>query len=402
MKLTAKSALSLLLLTIPFNFIAIKGIGNVYLSTLVILIEFFFLFLVTGGNILAKKNILIVSSFFVITLLTTIINVTCFDSSLIEFQITNTVIYFQNTVVFIVCYYLFDKIELDYFYKLFVVIAFIGVLRIFIEEPNHIFKMSLIWGERIEAYFIGGVNNFSLILGIAFLISFFYLKNKFLKITSCILLMLVIVLGMSRGALLGVILTLFFTFFYYANKRTLKLFFRYSLYFFLIGLLMLVLLGEIDVVIEKVQDRFFSLFTNEKSANQFFSARGDLISDMFGRLSNSSLFQILFGHGNGSIDFFDKISKQRYETSHNILIDLLYRNGILILGLYVLTLIYVFLIFIKNREKKKLTLFAIFIFFHLELLVNPIVFAAQVGWLYAVFMALFIKQNLSNNHNKQL
>lgn len=402
MKLTAKSALSFLLLTIPFNFIAIKGIGNVYLSTVVVLIEFFFLFLVTGGNILAKKNILIVSSFFVITLLTTIINVTYFDSSLIEFQITNTIIYFQNTVVFILCYYLLDRIELDYFYKLFVVIAFIGVLRIFIEEPNHIFKMSLIWGERIEAYFIGGVNNFSLILGIAFLISFFYLKNKFLKITSCILLLLVIVLTMSRGALLGVILTLFFTFFYYANKRTLKLFFRYSLYFFLIGLFMLVLLGEIDVVIEKVQDRFFSLFTNEKSANQFFSARGDLISDMFERLSNSSFFQILFGHGNGSIDFFDKISKQRYETSHNILIDLLYRNGILILGLYVLTLIYVFLIFIKNKEKKKPTLFAIFIFFHLELLVNPIVFAAQVGWLYAVFMALFIKQNFPNNYKKQL
>lgn len=393
MKLSPNTLVATLLLSIPFNFILIEGIGNLYLSIVVILINFFGLFLFTKGKIILNQEVLFALFVFLITLIVTVLNVIYSDQDLIKSQITNTVIYFQIVLVFILAMYFYTRINYNYFIELFLVIVFFAVLRVIIEEPNHILMLSTKREERIEALFIGGVNNFAMILGMAFVISFFSIKKKLKRIVFCLFFMTMIVLTMSRGALLGVILTLFITSFYDVDRKTFKQLIKYTLYSLIIGFMFLLATDNMNMLIDKIEDRFFSYFTGKKSTNDFFSGRGDLITDVFNRLNDSSVFQILFGHGNGGIDFYDSVSNQHFETSHNILIDILYKNGIILLGIYILLFIYILLLFLKKRNKEKLVLFGVFVFFHLELMVNPILFAAQTGWIYAVFMVYFLKQN---------
>ncbi|WP_438426174.1 O-antigen ligase family protein [Aquimarina macrocephali] len=406
MKLTSKSALSVLFFSIPLNFIAIEGIGNLYASTLIILIEFFFLFFLTKGNILTKKDVLFSLVVFLSTVLVTVVNVVFFDRSLIKIQTVNTFIYLQNTLVFILVYHFHYKISLNTFLNSFLIIAFVSTLRVFIEEPDHVFMLSTAANERIEALFIGGVNNFALIVGLAFLISFFYIKNKTLRICLSLYWLIIVILTMSRGALLGLIITLFITSIYDTNRKTLRLLIRYSLLLMLLGILALILTGKMDLIIDKVEDRFFSVFNGKTKLDDFFSGRGALLIDIFSRMSDSSIFQILFGHGNGGIDFYNTATKQDYETSHNILIDIFYRNGLFFFILYLMMIWYLLLLFLQRRSRDKLAIFGTFVFFHLELLVNPILFAAQTGWLYAIFIVLFLKQNkmkgLEENNLEQI
>lgn len=393
MRLSVKSLVTTLLLSIPCNFILIEGIGNVYLSSVILILNFIGLFFLTKGKILLNQYAQFAMFVFLTTLVVSITNIVYSDPELINFQITNTVIYFQSLLAFILALYFYNRIDYDFFFKLFLLIVFLATVRLVIEEPNHILKLSIRWEERIEIFFIGGVNNFALFLGIAFIISFFYLKSNMKRIIFCLFFLTMIVLSMSRGALLGVILTIFLTSFYDTNRKTFKQLIRYTLYSILGGVVLLYTTGKIGFLLEKINERFFSLFTGEKKANDFFSARGDLLVEIFNKLCDSSIFQILFGHGNGGIDFYNKASNQFYETSHNILVDILYRNGMVMLILYVLIFSYILLLFIKYRNREKLVLFGIFVFFHLELLVNPILFAAQTGWIYAIFMVYFLKQN---------
>ncbi|MDT0554159.1 O-antigen ligase family protein [Urechidicola vernalis] len=316
-----------------------------------------------------------------------------YNGDLLNIQIVNSIIYLQNTIVFILTLNFLTNVRLDYVIKLFICVIFLSSLRVLIEEPNQFFQLSIRWTERIEALFIGGVNNFALFNGLAFCFSFFYLKKGWIKVFLCLVFLVVIVLTMSRGALLGVILAVFITAFYDTNRRTLRLLIKFASGLFFIGLSFLYFTGKLDSVIEIVKNRFFSLFTGEQELNVFFSGRGSLFINIFERMKEAPLFQFLFGHGNGGISFFDPESNQDYETSHNILIDILYRNGIFILGIYILVFIYIFLLFIKHRHKQRLALFSTFVFFHLELLVNPVLFAAQVGWIYSIFLGLFLMQN---------
>ena len=393
MKLSVKFLIVMLLMVIPFNFIAIEGIGNVYLSTLMILLTFSILFLVSKGQIILNDYALFGILVFVFTLVVTFLNIIYSDPGLIKLQITNTVIYFQTLLAFIIAVYYYDKISYNLFLRLFLIAIILSCLRVIIEEPNHALKISTRWGERIEAYFIGGVNNFSLFVGIAFIISFFQLKKGRAQIIYCLFFLLMIVLGMSRGALLGVILTLFITSLYDMSLAKFKLLMKYTFYSLFSGFIILLVSGKIEEVTDKIQNRFFSLFSGEKGVNDFFSARGDLFSNIFNRLSESSIRQILFGHGNGGIDFYDYVSRQHFETSHNLIVDIFYRNGIILCFIYILIFVGISWMFIVNRTRNKVTLFGIFVFFHLELLVNPVLFAAQVGWVYALFMVYFLNQN---------
>jgi len=384
------------MLSIPLNFIVIEGIGNVYLSTLIIFLLFGWVLIVSNGKLVLKNNAIVAILIFLIAAVSTFINVIVFDSSLVNFQITNSVIYLQVTLVFLIVNYIFNWVSLEYFFKVFIVIALIAAIRVWIEEPNHFFELSVYWTKRIEAYFIGGVNNFALILGVALIISFFHLRNLKLKIILSIIFFVTIVLSMSRGALLGVILTLFITSLYDTNRKTFKLLIKSTLFLILSVIVFLLITDNLQVVIDKVHERFFSLFTGDQDLNVFFSGRGDLLLNMFEKMFNAPIFQLFFGHGNGGIDFFDVVNNQRYETSHNILIDVIYRNGLFLLILYMAIFIQLLLMFLKRRSKDKLALFGIFVFFHLELLVNPILFAAQVGWLYALLMVYFLKQDAIN------
>lgn len=388
----SKTSSTLLLLSLPLNIIVIAGIGNVYLSTVMVMLQFMIMLFLSNGKLVKGRITYIVSEVFLLTLVVTIINI-ILNGELINTQITKTVIYLQNTLAIIMMSFFVKDLRPDYFYKTFLVIVIMCVIRVYIEEPSHFFKLSVLWDERIESEFVAGVNTFAMLNGLAFVISFFYLKHKFLKLFLSLFFILIIVLTMSRGALLAAIATLFITAFYDLNRETFNLLVKYSFIALIIGVFVLIFLGKIDVVMDLINERFFSFFYGEKSFNDFFAGRGDLIQHVTSKIYNSSIFQFFFGHGNGSMKFVIPETGQKFETSHLVPLDILYRNGIILTLLYINLLVKIFQKFIKNRTKENNVLFGLFVFFHLELLVNPMIFSAQSGWVYSLFLILFLKQN---------
>jgi len=388
----SKTSSTLLLLSLPLNIIVIAGIGNVYLSTVMVMLQFMIMLFLSNGKLVKGRITYIVSEVFLLTLVVTIINI-ILNGELINTQITKTVIYLQNTLAIIMMSFFVKDLRPDYFYKTFLVIVIMCVIRVYIEEPSHFFKLSVLWDERIESEFVAGVNTFAMLNGLAFVISFFYLKHKFLKLFLSLFFILIIVLTMSRGALLAAIATLFITAFYDLNRETFNLLVKYSFIALIIGVFVLIFSGKIDAVMDLINERFFSFFYGEKSFNDFFAGRGDLIQHVTSKIYNSSIFQFLFGHGNGSMKFVIPETGQKFETSHLVPLDILYRNGIILTLLYINLLVKIFQKFIKNRTKENNVLFGLFVFFHLELLVNPMIFSAQSGWVYSLFLILFLKQN---------
>lgn len=388
----SKTSSTLLLLSLPFNIIVISGIGNVYLSTVMVMLQFMIMLFLSNGKLVKGRITYIVSEVFLLTLVVTIINI-ILNGELINTQITKTVIYLQNTLAIIMMSFFVKDLRPDYFYKTFLLTVIICVIRVYLEEPTHFFKLSVLWEERIESEFVAGVNTFAMLNGLAFVISFFYLKHKFLKLFLSLFFIVIIVLTMSRGALLAAIATLFITAFYDLNRETFNLLVKYSLIALIIGVFVLLFSGKIGAVIDLINERFFSFFYGEKSFNDFFAGRGDLIQHVTSKIYNSSIFHFLFGHGNGSMKFVIPETGQKFETSHLVPLDILYRNGIILTLLYINLLVKIFQKFINNRTRENNVLFGLFVFFHLELLVNPMIFSAQSGWVYSLFLILFLKQN---------
>ena len=345
----SKTSLLVLLFSLPLNIILIEGIGNVYLSTVVVFIQFSIMLILTNAKILKGKTTLIAGELLLITSVATMINI-LLNGELINIQITKTVIYIQNILALILMNYIMKRVVLDYFLKLFVVVVLFSIVRVYIEEPSHFFKLSVLWDERIESEFVAGVNTFAMLVGLAFTISFFYFKQKYIKLILCGIFLMVIILTMSRGALLAAIITLFATSFYDTDRRTFELLVKYSLIGLVLIMAFLIFSGKMDAVLELISERFFSFFNGEKTANAFFAGRGDLIGYVLEKFSESNIFQFLFGHGNGSMSFVIPETGQKFETSHLVILDILYRNGIILTVLYILLQIWIFLKFLKNSK----------------------------------------------------
>ncbi|MBC8766911.1 hypothetical protein H4O18_02795 [Arenibacter sp. BSSL-BM3] len=387
--LTLKFILASLLITISLNFILIDGIGNVYLSTIVIFLSFIVLFFLSKGVLVTKTYSLLALFLFLFLSLTTGINIIFDKFILAQEQSVFTIIYLQNILAFVIAYYLIEKVSLDFFYKFFLWVVFIATIRIFFEEIEHVFSFSEARGQRIEALFAGGVNNFALIVGLALIISFYTIKNRYLKVGLCLYWFVIIILTMSRGALLGIIFTLFILGLYDTNKKTLSLLLRTSFIITLLGVFAIYYFDKSDLVKAQLENRFLSVFTGDSSIESASSGRGIILSDIYNsHIKGSSLFEYLFGHGMGSIDF--TINKADYKSSHNLIVDLFFRNGLLFTLFYIQLFLYLLLKFLSNRAKSNLILFGIFVFLHFELLFNPFVFAAQTGWIYTFFLALFL------------
>jgi O-antigen ligase len=92
----------------------------------------------------------------------------------------------------------------------------------------------------------------------------------------------------------------------------------------------------------------------------------------------------------GSINFM--VSGSPYESSHNIILDVFYRNGLLAIIGFIAMFLFLFFSFVRKRKNTDLTLFAIFIFLHFEILVNPFIYAAQTGWIYGLFLAILLNR----------
>lgn len=387
----SKLNLSLLLIAIPINFIAISGIGNVYFSTLLIFIQFIFLAIITEGSILTKRIPFYAVSFFVVILVTTIVNLVFNGGEGFKTQVVLGVIYLQNLMVFVMGYYLFERLDREIFFKLFLWIAFFVSIRMMVDDHENLFSFSIVRGHRIEAHFAAGVNNFAMLMGIALIISFFSIKRKTLRIGLSIYWFVVILLTMSRGALLGIVVTFFLVALYDTNLKTFRNLLKLSVAIILLGLIFIYYFDKVDFIMAQIEERFLGVLTGEASLKQFGSGRHLILGDLYtNHFLKSSLFEFLFGHGMGSIDFM--VNGYPYESSHNIFMDILYRNGVLFLLLYLLFFTHLLLLFLNNRSQKNLALFGIFVFLHLELMVNPFLFAAQIGWIYTFFVAGFLLQ----------
>lgn len=362
--------------------------GNVYISTVLIFTLFGVLLGLVPDKLFAKRNPIYGVFILSVFILFTIINVTIDGGHGSKMQMVFSIIYVQSFLVFIIAYYSFEKINMDFVFEFFIVIGILLSIRVALEEPQKLLGFSVIKGERIEAHFAGAVNNFALLIGISFIICFFYIRNKSWKILLSIFFFFVLVLTMSRGALLGVILTLFLVSFYDTNTKTLKSLLNISMALVVIGVIGLFYFDKTDVVLVTIQERFLGFFTGNTSMKQFSSGRGIILQDIYtNHFSKSSFFEFLFGHGMGSIDF--SVNGAPYESSHNIFMDFAFRNGVLFLLFYMLFFISTLLKFIWHRNKENLILFGIFIFLHFELLVNPYLFAVQMGWVYMFFIAAF-------------
>lgn|GEM_PF-6564836 len=387
--LILKFILASLLITIPLNFVIFDGIGNLYLSTISIFLTFVLIFFLSKGILIAKVHSLLALFLFFFLLLTTGFNLVFDGFILIKKQSVFALIYMQNILAFVLAYYLIEKLTLGFFYKVFLWVVFVATLRIFFEEIEHVFSFSEVRGSRIEALFAGGVNNFALIVGLALIISFYTIKNKNLKIGLCLYWFMIIVFTMSRGALLGIVFTLIILGLYDVNKKTLTLLLKTSFIITVFGVIAIYYFDKSEIVIEQLENRFLSVFTGDSSIKHASSGRGLILTDLFNNhIKKSSIYEHLFGHGMGSIDFM--VNKASYESSHNIIVDLFFRNGLVFTLLYILLFIHILLKFLSHRSESNLLLFGVFVFLHFELLFNPFVFAAQTGWIYTFFLALFL------------
>ena len=390
-----KISLTLLLLTFPINFITLSGIGNIYLSTLMVLSQFLIMLFLTNGYLISNKTTLLVTLVFSVVFFSTIINI-LHNKMYINVQITKTVIYFQNVLALILMNHYLKYLSLRYFLNLFLLIVILIIVRVFIEEPDHVFKLSVLWGERIESEFVAGVNTFAIFNGLGLTISFFYLQKKRLKLLFCLLFLLVIFLTMSRGALIAIFFTLIVTALYDVKRETFNAILKYAIIGIITSTFILIFSGKMDEIIFQINNRFFSFLDGKTSLDSFFAGRGTLIKYVFNEFIQSNVFQILFGHGNGSMNFIIPETGQKFETSHLVIFDILYRNGLILTLLYLYLLFIILYKFLKRRNREKIVLFGLFIFFHLELLVNPMIFSAQSGWLYSLFLMLFIRQDKLN------
>ncbi|WP_276389068.1 O-antigen ligase family protein [Eudoraea chungangensis] len=388
-----KASLVLLLGTIPLNFIVLGGIGNVYLSTMTIFILFILMSLMLPVRLFNRTSSLIAIFLVGFFILTTTINFVLDGGNLFKDQLVFTIIHLQLVLVFILSYYIMGRITFQELYQVFLIVVFIFTLRVFIDDSSRVFSFSSVRGERIEALYAGGVNNFALLAGTALIISFFSITRKYLKLISCLYFLFIILLTMSRGALLGVIFTLFITALYDVNRKTLIGLLNISFVLTLLGMVFLLTFDQGQEILDQIQKRFLGYFTGELSLEQASSGREIIIRDIYvNHIKDSSLYEMVFGHGMGSINF--KVNGSPYESSHNILVDIFYRNGLLILIMYLMLIGYLFFRFLKRRGKEDLALFGVFIFLHFEILVNPFIYAAQTGWIYAFFLAAFFRSNL--------
>jgi len=383
---------SLVFLSLPLNFLAISGVGNIYLTTIVVFLSATLVFALTKGHLLFNKYVLGAIALFMTMAISTMFNTIVEAGDTGKDQLVFTIIHLQLLLAFMLGVFMFKRLDRAFIFDSLLLIIFLFSLRLFIDDIDNAFNLSAVRGLRIEALFAGGANNFGLIVGIGFLINFFFSHKGIKRTLLGFYFLIVIVLTMSRGALFGVIFTLFVTAAFDTDKKTMMMLMKISFAIALVGIVLIFAFEEFQQYFEKFSERFLSLFTGDATLKQASSGRELIIGDLYdNHMKHASILQWLFGHGFGSINF--NVNGYPYESSHNILIDILFRNGLLILLfslLYATTLI---LGFLKNRGKEDLCIFSIFVFLHFELLVNPFLYAAQTGWIYTMFLALFIYRN---------
>ncbi|MBW8242645.1 O-antigen ligase family protein [Muricauda oceani] len=346
----------------------------------------------TNGKIIANYSSVLSLFILLVFIASTGVNVLFGSAGTFKDQLIFTIVHLQLVLAFMLGNYFATKLSKDFVYKSLIIVLLLLSIRLFLDDFDKVFNLSTVRGLRVESQFAGGANNFALLLGIGFIIAFFYLNKGSKRLITCLYLLLVIVLTMSRGALFGVVFTLFLVAVYDQKGKTLVSLLRISFGLSILGVFLFFMSDGVQVIVEKFSDRFLSFFTGEVTFEQASSGRPIIFKDIYeNHLLKANTFEVLFGHGMGSIDF--EVNGYPYESSHNIFIDILFRNGAFALIGFIVLICYLTLSFLNNRKNEDLVFFGIFVFLHFEIMVNPFVYAAQTGWIYGLFLALFIRRN---------
>jgi len=375
-----------LMLSIPFNFIVISSGGNLYLSTLLI-------FVIYSGLIvhLSKDKIhIFIVGLFTYLLLTSLVSFLFSESLDAKLMGIEIVKYFQLFSILSIAYYFTKYIKFDYMMNLFIIIMFIASVRYIYMNINILFLFSTISGERPNPEFIGSFNNFAMLIGVAILITLYKIKNILYRNLLLIYWFMILITTLSRGTIVSLIVTFLF---FLIMKKSFRYYLKVLSYIFFSFVVLVYILdyfGYIEIIINLLENRYLS-FLGEKTIDTYSSGRIEILNDIFyNHFLTSNILELLFGHGFGSIHF-SLNPTFIYDTSHNNFIDILYKNGLLFFVLYISYLYLLFKKLVKKRSDTNMQLLlAILIYYNFSILMNPILFAIQVNWVYTLFLGITI------------
>jgi hypothetical protein len=386
---------SFLMLSIPLNFIVVSGPANLYLSTLLIFIVYCSLVVYMLKK--DKIHLYIISIYFYLLLITLFSYLVNQDIN-IKLVGIGVIKYFQLFAILSVSYDLAKYIKFDYLMKFFLIVIFLASIRYISDNINTLFLFSVVSGERPNPEFIGSFNNFAMLVGIAILITIYEIKNILYRSLLLVYWSVIVLTTLSRGTVVSLLVTFLF---FLVIKKSFKYYLKVLIYS-LLSLIMITYtleyLGYLDIVINLLDNRYFS-FLEGKSLDSYGSGRVEILNDIFyNHFLASNLFELLFGHGFGSIHFYVNPTFL-YDTTHNNFIDLLYKNGLIFSLFYIIYLCFLLLKLLQKRINKNIQLLiAILIYYNFSILMNPILFAIQVNWIYTLFLGITI-YTIKNNHS---
>jgi len=375
-----------LMFTIPFNFIVISTGGNLYLSTLVI----FLTYLKLSFSLIKEKFHLFTIGIFFYLLLTSLLSFLFSENINIKLMSIETVKYFQLFSILSISYYLSKYIKFDYLIKIFIIIMLFASIRYIITNINVLFLFSTISGERPNPEFIGSFNNFAMLIGIAILSTIYKIKNIIYRNLLLFYWLIILITTLSRGTVVSLLVTFLFFVIIKQSLRYYMKIFIYILFVLVLSIYILNYLDYLEIIISLLENRYLS-FLGEKTLNSYGSGRVDILHDIFyNHFLQSNIFELLFGHGFGSIHFYLNQTFV-YDTSHNNFIDILYKNGVLIFVIFLIYLYKILKQLLRQRKNENIQLLlAIFIYYNFSILMNPILFAIQVNWVYTLFLGITI------------
>jgi len=279
---------------------------------------------------------------------------------------------------------------------------FVSIIFLMLAVFNEFGSPLSILNEITSFYRLGSEDNnpiaLSRGLGLGFISGLFLLKPELSKIKKIMIFVLIflffiyMILTASKGPIIALLISLIFYFLFNPYKKKITINNKYVL-------LVFIMLGFLMVkYFRLILSPFDFTFIENRTKGGSFSSRLELYEILLNDFYNSGVFNLLFGKGTGNYGFLYSGMDQA-EYPHNMILEVLYENGII--GLIILlTIIFVLLIsfFKKKIIKEKMYLFVICIYF----LINSFMTADISGNIFFFifgYFALSRNTRLSLNDN---
>lgn len=234
---------------------------------------------------------------------------------------------------------------------------------------------------------LGGYNTFGVLAAYAILI-LIHLQNvhknisfKIVFLLSIIILFTAEISTLSRGGMLSLLSGIFI--YGYLRKILVK---NLILAATTITIFILIMISYFDLDFSSIYTRYS--FLNDASG----SGRTRLWSYAFSQMNNP--FVIIFGHGAGSIGLYTSVTEglsyDLFESSHSTYIDIFYEFGLIGICLFI-----TFLLRIKNQLDKidsynnQIILKTLFYVMIINMFFDSYFFSLQISAMYSMFYALF-------------